>query len=40
MSETAASKNTGANSQPAEPIAGFAYALGAYILWGFLPLYM
>jgi chloramphenicol-sensitive protein RarD len=26
--------------QAREPLAGFAYAIGAYVLWGFLPLYM
>jgi len=40
MSDTVASKNTGANAQPAEPLAGFAFALGAFFFWGVLPFYM
>lgn len=39
MSETVV-KNHGANAQPAEPFSGFAFSLGAYFLWGFLPLYL
>ena len=40
MSDTVASKNTGANAQPAEPLVGFAFALGAFFFWGVLPFYM
>ena len=40
MSDTVASKNTGASAQPGEPLSGFAFSLGAYFLWGFMPLYM
>jgi chloramphenicol-sensitive protein RarD len=39
MSETAASKKP-VSAQPREPLSGFAYALGAYLLWGGLPFYM
>lgn len=28
------------NKQPREPLAGFAFSISAYVLWGFLPLYM
>ncbi|MFZ2101086.1 MAG: EamA family transporter RarD [Oricola sp.] len=36
-----ASKNSGVPAaQPGEPLSGFAFALGAYVLWGFMPLYM
>ncbi|WP_295811875.1 EamA family transporter RarD [uncultured Nitratireductor sp.] len=40
MSETAANKNTALSAQPREPLSGFAFALGAYLLWGGLPFYM
>ncbi|WP_193175587.1 EamA family transporter RarD [Oricola nitratireducens] len=40
MSETAVKNSPSAHSQQREPLAGFAYALGAYLLWGGLPFYM
>jgi chloramphenicol-sensitive protein RarD len=40
MSETAASKTKPVSAQPREPLSGFAFALGAYLLWGGLPFYM
>ncbi|TCD14278.1 EamA family transporter RarD [Oricola cellulosilytica] len=39
MPETVASVPS-ARQAEREPLAGFAYALGAYIFWGFLPFYM
>lgn len=38
MSETSASPKPGATT--GDSLAGFLYALAAYLLWGFLPLYM
>lgn len=40
MSDTVVSKNSAPGAQSSEPLSGFAFAIGAYVLWGFMPLYM
>ncbi|GAB4349635.1 MAG: EamA family transporter RarD [Oricola sp.] len=40
MSESAVNRNTAVRAQQGEPLSGFAYALGAYLLWGLMPFYM
>lgn len=40
MSETVIPEDAGAPADGREPLSGFAFALGAYILWGGMPFYM
>ncbi|QKV18448.1 EamA family transporter RarD [Oricola thermophila] len=40
MSRTAATSKTTDSTRQGEPLSGFAFALGAYLLWGGLPFYM